>query len=135
MNPVTGLSLGRIGLGIAALAKPDLVARQITGGTPASTSLLTQWFGTREVALGAATLLTSGSARRTLVLIGMAVDAADATTGYQAVQRKEVPQAAGLPAVAVAGGAVIAGLLGLRTAKKVVKVSRKVARQQAKAAA
>src|SRR5437763_452029 len=95
MNPVTGLSLGRIAIGAAALAKPDLVGQRLTPGTQASTPLLTQWFGSREVALGAATLLTRGGARRTLVLIGMAVDAADAATAYQAVQLKQLPKASG----------------------------------------
>ena len=90
MNSVTGLSLGRIGIGIASLVKPDLV--QSTMGTTTTNPLLTQWFGSREVALGAATLLASGGARSSLVLIGMAVDAA---------------------------GAVLSGLLGLRVKKKV----------------
>ena len=48
MNSVTGLSLGRIGIGIASLVKPDLV--QSTMGTTTTNPLLTQWFGSREIA-------------------------------------------------------------------------------------
>lgn len=118
MNSVTGLSLGRIGIGLAALVKPDLVASSIA--TTSSTPLLTQWFGSREIALGTATLLASGSSRRTLVLIGMAVDAADAATAYAAVQEKTVPKQLGLGLAGVAAGAVVSGLLGLRLTKKAV---------------
>lgn len=117
MNTVTSLSLGRIGLGIASLVKPDLVQGTLTAS--AGSSLLTQWFGSREIALGTATLLASGGSRRTLVLIGMAVDAADAGTAYQAVQAEQLPRKLGLALTGVAAGAVVSGLLGLRLKKKV----------------
>ncbi len=116
MNLVTGLSLGRIAVGIASLAKPDLVTS--TMGQPAS-PLLTQWFGSREVALGTLTLLASGGARRNLVLVGMAVDGADAATAYAALQSKQVPRQVGGALVGVAAGAVVSGLLGLRVKSKV----------------
>lgn len=116
MNPVTSLSLGRIGVGVASLLKPDLVAT--TMGVPTSAPLLTQWFGSREIALGAATLLSSGSARRTLVLIGAAVDGADAATAYAAIEAEQIPRKLGLALAGVAAGAVVSGLLGLRVKKK-----------------
>jgi hypothetical protein len=121
MNSVTGLSLGRIGIGAASLVKPDLV--QSTMGTTTSNPLLTQWFGSREIALGAATLLATGGARRTLVLIGMAVDGADAATAYQAVEKELMPRTLGLVFTAVAAGAIVSGLLGLGE-DKVVKLTR-----------
>ena len=117
MNSVTALSLGRIGIGVASLVKPDLV--QSTMGTTTTNPLLTQWFGSREVALGAATLLAGGGARRSLVLIGMAVDGADAATAYQAVEKEQMPRNLGLAFAGVAAGAVVAGLLGLRVTKVV----------------
>lgn len=117
MNPVTGLALGRIGVGVASLVKPDLVAS--TMGVSGTHPLLTRWFGSREIALGAATLLASGSARRNLVLIGVAVDGADAATAYAAVQEEELAKQLGLGLVAVASGAVVSGLLGLRVKKKI----------------
>jgi hypothetical protein len=129
MNPVTGLALGRIAVGIASLAKPDVVAPQMGQGT--SAPLLTQWFGSREVALGALTLLSSGSARRNLVLVGMAVDAADAGTAYAAVEGKLLDAKLGRTLMAVAGGAVVSGLLGLRTKKGKSKGKAKLAKKVA----
>jgi hypothetical protein len=113
MNPVTGISLGRIAVGIAALAKPDLVAS--TMGQSTASPLMTQWFGSREIALGAATLLARGPARRNLVVLGMAVDGADAATAYAGIQAGQVNKQLGVGLVAVAAGAVLSGLLGLFT--------------------
>ncbi len=115
MNTVTGLSLGRIAVGIASLVKPEVVAPAMGQGT--SSPLLTQWFGSREVALGALTLLATGSARRNLVLVGMAVDAADAATAYAGVEAELLDRKLGMTLVGVAGGAVLSGLLGLRGRK------------------
>lgn len=116
MNPVTSLSLGRIAVGVASLVKPDLVATVM--GTPSSPTLMTQWFGSREIAIGTATLLARGSARRNLVLIGVAVDGADAATAFAGVQAEALPKPLGYGMVGVAIGAVISGLLGLRVKKK-----------------
>ncbi|MCD4525820.1 hypothetical protein [Nocardioides sp. cx-173] len=115
MNSVTGLALGRIAVGVASLAKPDLVASSM--GQPPS-PLLTQWFGSREIALGALTLVASGSARRNLVLVGMAVDGADAGTAYAAIQAGHLPKQTGYGLMAVATGAVLSGLMGLRVKKR-----------------
>jgi hypothetical protein len=117
MNPVTGLSLGRIAVGVASIAAPKLVSSRVTGSA-VGPGLLTQWFGNREIALGLATLTASGKARRNLVLIGIAVDAADAATAYLAVENEDVPRSVGLPGAGVAAGAVVAGLLGLRVKKR-----------------
>lgn len=122
MNPVTLLSLGRIAVGAASIAKPDLVAKQMTGQAE-DPPVLTQWFGNREIALGLVTLLASGGHRRTLVLAGMAVDAADAGTAYSAMNNGSLPKKLAAPAIAVAVGAVLAGLLGLRGKKKTKKAA------------
>jgi len=111
MNPIIGLSLGRIGLGVAALVKPDLVAG--TMGTTSSSPVLTQWFGSREIALGTATLLTRGGSQKSLYAIGMAVDAADAATALAAMREGTMPKNIGGPTAGVAVGAVLVGLLGL----------------------
>ena len=49
----------------------------------------------------------------------MAVDAADAATAYQAVEKELMPRNIGLAFAGVAAGAVLSGLLGLRVKKKV----------------
>lgn len=116
MDPVTGLSLGRIVVGAIALADPRLAGRLLNLDTAANPQLpyVARLFGSREIALGAATLLARGSTRRNLVLLGTFVDAADAGTGYLGIQDETVPQRAAAPFMAVATGAVVAGLLGLR---------------------
>lgn len=124
MNPVTGLALGRIAVGVASLAKPDLVASTM-GQTPSP--LLTQWFGSREVALGVVTLLATGSARRNLVLVGALVDGADAGTAYAGIQAGQIPKEIGFGLVAVASGAVVAGFLGLKDGRRRAKRSKKLA--------
>jgi uncharacterized membrane protein YfcA len=57
---------------------------------------MTQWFGSREIALGAATLLAKGGTRRNLVVLGMAVDGADAATAYAGIQAGQVNKQIGL---------------------------------------
>lgn len=116
MNPVTGLSLGRIAVGVASIVKPDLVASGL--GSTEGSPLITQAFGSREIALGLVTLLASGSARRNLVLVGIAVDAADAATAYLGTQNGSVPRSAGNAFAGVAVGATLSGLLGLRVKKQ-----------------
>jgi hypothetical protein len=120
MNPVTGLSLGRIVVGAVALADPRLAGRLLSLDTAGNPQLpyVARLFGSREVALGAATLLARGSTRRNLVLLGTLVDAADAGTGYLGIQDGTVPKQAAAPFIAVATGAVLAGLLGLRTKRR-----------------
>ncbi len=122
MNPVTLLSLGRIAVGVASIAKPDLVAKQMMGSAQ-DPPVLTQWFGTREIALGLVTLVARGGHRRTLVLAGMAVDGADAAVAYSAMNSGSLEKKLAIPAIAVAIGAVLGGLLGLGGKKKSKKAA------------
>lgn len=120
MNPVTGLSLGRIAIGAISLAKPDLAGRlfQLDVANNPQLPYLSRMFGSREIALGTLTLISRGSARRNLVLIGIAVDAADAASGYVGIKEGSVPKATGGLLIGPAVGAVLSGLLGLRVKKK-----------------
>ena len=111
MNPVIGLSLGRVALGAVALLKPELIAKGLGGNAPSP--LMTQAFASREMALGAATLLTWGRARRTMVMIGIAVDGADVAATYVARESEAVPREVGTGLMAVAGAAVLTGFIGL----------------------
>jgi hypothetical protein len=122
MNPVTLLSLGRIAVGVASIAKPDLVAKQMMGSAQ-DPPVLTQWFGNREIALGLVTLVARGGHRRTLVLAGMAVDGADAATAYTAMNSGSLEKKLAIPAIAVAIGAVLSGLLGMGGKKKTKKAA------------
>jgi hypothetical protein len=115
MNPVTGLSLGRIAVGAAAVANPATVAKGL-GVDPVSNpqaAYLTRLFGIREIALGLATLAVPGRARKGVIGIGVLVDAADGATSYLAMRDGEIDKRAAMALLAPAVGAVGSGLLGL----------------------
>ncbi|MFL6157857.1 MAG: hypothetical protein ACJ72D_17325 [Marmoricola sp.] len=115
MNPVTGLSLGRIAIGVGALVAPDLATKVFKLDGPGNPQLpyMTRMFASREIALGTVTLLSSGGARRKLVALGIAVDGADAYAGFDAMQTGIVDQKTGIGLVAPAVLAVAAGFVGL----------------------
>jgi hypothetical protein len=115
MNPVNGLALGRITIGVAALASPAFASKLFRLDLARNPHLpyMTRLFASREIALGAVTLVAKGSARRKLVALGMAVDGADAFAGYDAMRSGIVPQSTGVFLTAPALGAVVAGAVGL----------------------
>jgi len=116
VNPVTGLSLGRIAVGAISLVKPGTAAGMFGLDMPNNPQgpYLTRLFGSREIVLGAATLLARGTTRRNLVLAGVGVDLADAATGVLGIQDKSVEVRNGAMLIAPALGAVLAGFAGLR---------------------
>ena len=121
MDHVTGLSLGRIAVGAGALADPRLAGRLFHLDPQLNPQLpfVARLFASRELALGVATLLASGPARRNLVAIGILVDAADAATGYLGVREglitPKAGRALGIPALT----AVAAGIAGLQHLRRV----------------
>lgn len=115
MDPVTGLSLGRILIGIAALVSPSATAR-LFGVTPAANpqlGIFGRMFGAREIALGAVTLASKGALRRNLTVVGIAVDGADVASGALEVAGGGVPKLQGGALIGVAAGAVGAGVVAL----------------------
>ena len=113
MNPIIGLSLGRIVVGLLFFLRPDLAARMLGQDVEENPELAlgARLFGSRDVALGAATLLAKGTARRNLIVAGIAVDAADAGAaglGFTDKSVKPVPAAllAGVALMAVGQGVV-----------------------------
>jgi hypothetical protein len=117
MNPVNGLALGRIAIGATALASPDLAAKLFRLDLARNPQLpyLSRMFGSREIALGAITLLAKGKARRKLIALGIAVDGADAFAGYDAMKSGSISQSVGVGLTVPAVGAVLAGAIGLVT--------------------
>ena len=117
MDPVTGLSLGRIAIGAAALASPTFSSRmfRLDGRSNPQLAYMVRMFGSREVALGALTLMARGSARRSFVSAGIAVDLADAVAGVLAARDGSVSKATGAFLAAPAVAAVAAGVAGSRT--------------------
>ncbi len=119
MNPVTGLSLGRIIVGAVSFARPSIAASMFgldIAGNPQG-PYLARLFGSREIAIGTATLLARGKTRRNLVLAGIGVDLADAATGVLGIQDKSVPVRSGVMLIAPAIGGVLSGLAGLRASR------------------
>ena len=117
MNPVTGLSLGRIVVGALAFAQPAVAAKLFgldLEKNPQS-PYLARLFGSREIAIGTATLLSRGTTRRNLVLAGIGVDAADAATGVLGIQDKSVTMRTGVMLILPAVLAVVSGFTGLRS--------------------
>lgn len=125
MDPVTGLSLGRIAIGTGALIDPDATAR-LFGLDPETNPQLramSRMFGAREVALGAVTLVARGRLRRNLVLVGIAVDGADALTGALELGEDAVPRSAAGVLSAVALGAVGSGVASLARGRRAAKAA------------
>jgi len=116
MNPVIGLSLGRIVVGALSFARPAFAAKMLgldIENNPQG-PYLARLFGSREIAIGAATLLARGKTRRNLVLAGIGVDAADAASGVLGIQDKSVPVRSGAMLIVPAILAVLSGFAGLR---------------------
>ena len=115
MNPVTGLFLGRIVIGILCIFSPPLAAKLFRLDAEANPQLpyLSRMFGSREIALGALTLAATGSARRNLILVGIAVDGADSVAGHLAGREGYVTKTTGTFLTLPALGAVVAGVVGL----------------------
>lgn len=115
MDPITGLSLGRIAIGAVSFASPAVAAKLFMLDAPGNPQLpyLSRLFGAREIALGAVTLVAGGTARRNLVVAGIAVDAADAATGVISANNQQVTKFAGYGLTALALGAVGSGVAAL----------------------
>lgn len=123
MDPVTGLSLGRIVIGAAALVGPEQAAKA-SGLSPADNphmDYFTRMFGAREIALGAITLASRGALRRNLTLVGIAVDVADAASGGMGFTSGRVPKPASGILVGAALGAVGSGVVSLGRARRTAK--------------
>jgi hypothetical protein len=116
MNPVIGLSLGRIAIGTVALANPNLAAKafQLDASANPQLSYVTRLFGSREIAIGLVTVLARGSSRRNLVVAGILIDAADAATGYVGMKDGTISKKTAFTLMAPAVGAVASGLAGRR---------------------
>jgi hypothetical protein len=115
MNPVIGLSLGRIAVGAAALANPQAAAKmfQLDPMTNPQVPYVVRLFGSREIALGVVTLVARGKAQRGLIGLGILVDGADAATGYFAMQDGSVSRKTAMTLIGPAVGAMASGALGL----------------------
>ena len=129
MKPVTSMSLARIALGAASVARPDLAAKAFRLDAPGNPQLayMTRMFGSREVALGLVTLLSKGRSRRALTAPGIAVDGSDAFAGYEAGRTRTVSQSTSGFLTAPAVLAVAAGVIGLFERDRTKKAKKALA--------
>ena len=115
MKPVSSMSLVRIAIGAASVARPDLAAKafRLDSASNPQMSYMTRMFGSREVALGLMTLVSKGRSRKALTALGIAVDGSDAFAGFDAGRTGAVSQSTSGFLTAPAILAVAGGLLGL----------------------
>lgn len=115
MNPVTGLNLGRLVLGALALFAPRLAAKVFGLDAERNPQLgyMNRMFGSREIAVGALTLAASGQRRRDLVLVGIAVDAADVVAGVAAGASGSVTKKKAVFLALPAAAAVAVGVMAI----------------------
>jgi hypothetical protein len=115
MNPALGLAAARLVIGGTALVAPDLGSRLFRLDAVGNPHLpyMTRLFASREIVLGAATLLSSGSTRRNLVVAGIGVDAADAAAAWLAGESGSVDRSTAALLTAPAVAAVVAGVVGV----------------------
>ena len=115
MNPLLGLSIGRIAVGAVALANPEMAAKtfQLDAVSNPQVPYLLRLFGAREVALGVVTLFAGGKTRRGVIAVGVAVDSADAATAYLAMKDGSVSRKTAMTLLGPAIGAVGSGVIGL----------------------
>jgi hypothetical protein len=109
----TGIALGRVALGIAAMVRPDLPARPWVGAGPAATPAVQVFgraLGGRDVALGLAALAgrRRPGARRLTVGLGAFADGVDMAATLLAW--KDLPRAGRLTILAVTVGATGVGV-------------------------
>lgn len=115
MNPVIGLSLGRIAVGAVALARPEAAAKalQLDPTTNPQLPYVARLFGSREIALGLVTLFARGKGRTSVVTLGVLVDAADVGAAYVAMKEGSVSQRSAGALIGPAVGAIAAGLTSI----------------------
>ncbi len=104
-----GLAIGRIVLGIASLAVPNLLAK--AGRVPAAPELtyMTRIFGIRAMALGLGYLTSAASERFRWQRLALMVDITDTTHGALHLVRGDLPRATAAAMVALTGGYMSVG--------------------------
>jgi hypothetical protein len=112
---LTQLSAGRIALGAALIAKPELVMAKWLGrdGERPAIAVLGRGFGARDAVLGAGTLaaMRAGQGLKPWVYAGLAADATDLIATH--LGRHQLPKASAALIYALAGGALVAGAANL----------------------
>jgi hypothetical protein len=115
MDHINGLSVARIAIGTGMLLAPEPSLKLgLLDSTAAQAPYLARMFGSREIAIGALTLLAAPEHRATLIKVGIAIDVADAVAGVLGIRSKALSTPTGALVTGAAAGAVVSGIAGLR---------------------
>lgn len=115
-SAVKNLAVLRTIIGAFAWVAPNLAGKAFmldVDGNPQA-PYLARLFGVRDVALGAATSQTNGDARRKLLTLGVAVDAADAAAAVLGARKGYFSPVTGALLAAPALAAVGMGVMALQ---------------------
>ena len=119
---VSALAIGRVLLGVPAMAAPALSARVygFPGADRPDLRYLTAVYGARATAFGIGTLLADEGQRRRWQVLGLCIDVADTV----AALRSPLPAATRLLSAAITGGYAIVGGRHLLRTRDVAHVGR-----------
>ncbi len=108
---LTGLALGRIGLGAASRLSPRATADAFGSGDAMTPELgyMTRVFGIRAVALGTGYLASDGEARRLWQRLAFLCDISDTIAGLGDLRRGEMPRGPALQTTALTGAYMLVG--------------------------
>jgi hypothetical protein len=120
---VKNLALGRIAIGAASWAAPNLVARSMFLKPETQQALSYRLFGVRDFALGLATLDSTPEHRKWALQLGILCDVGDALAAVQGNREGSLPTPTAAITGVLASGAVGIGLLGLLGARKAAKAA------------
>lgn len=101
------LAVLRMAIGAGVWVAPGVAVRVLGDRVPRRTSLpfVLRLFGARDFTMGLGYLQGSRPQQHQLLIVGMAVDAADAVAALLAHRRGQLPARLALPFAAAAGGA------------------------------
>ncbi|MUM17539.1 hypothetical protein FZI91_23615 [Mycobacterium sp. CBMA271] len=98
------LAVGRIVSGVAALAAPNTLAKILGVEPTPALAYMTRIFGVRAIALGLGYLTSAESERFRWQRLALMVDITDTLHGAAHLMKRDLPQRASVPLVALTGG-------------------------------
>ncbi|MEU7764297.1 hypothetical protein AB0B25_04145 [Nocardia sp. NPDC049190] len=109
VGALRGLALGRVALGVAALAAPRALTRTVGVGSGPELTYLTRIFGARAIALGLGYLTAPREELSRWQRLGLLVDVLDTAHGCAHVARGDVPRRAAVAMATLTGGYMLIG--------------------------
>lgn len=108
-GPLRGLAIGRIVLGVASLAAPNLLAKASRVPATPELTYMTRIFGVRAIALGLGYLTSPTSERFRWQRLALMVDITDTAHGAAHLVRGDLPRVSAVAMVALTGSYMSVG--------------------------